>query len=271
MNDMNSHITDSDLLSVADGEMSKRRSRKIRDHLSGCCICRTRMKEIEDAIAEFVREYRVNMDRQMPPASASRAELQARLRELAADRPQTVWQSFAQHLRGAQRFIYVSGTVVALLAVLMLWQFSQPSLALSPNPVLTPGITVPITQTDICSDSIPRTRLVLASVGKKVFEKYGIRNPEPRHYELDYLIDPELGGGDDVRNLWPQPYSAVWSAHVKDALEKHLHDLVCAGTIPLSEAQHDISADWISAYKKYFKTDRPLPEHLAFRKDQPWE
>ena len=113
--------------------------------------------------------------------------------------------------------------------------------------------------------------MAAAAVGRKIFEEYGIRNPEPRRYELDYLIDPDLGGSDDAANLWPQPYSTLWNAHVKDALEDHLRKLVCAGKITLAKAQGDISADWISAYKHYFQTTRPLRDHLNFTKDEPWE
>ncbi len=59
--------------------------------------------------------------------------------------------------------------------------------------------------------------------------------------------------------LWPQPYTApTWNAHVKDALEEHLHEMVCAGELDLSTAQRDIATDWIAAYKKYFHTDRPI-------------
>ena len=153
-----------------------------------------------------------------------------------------------------------------------LWQSTAPSLALSPNPRLTPGATLSVTEDAVCAEERAReARPVLASVGMKIFQEYGIRNPEPRRYELDYLIDPNLGGSDDESNLWPQPYSTLWNAHVKDALEKHLRELVCAGKITLVQAQRDISIDWISAYKKYFQTGRPLPDHLTFRKDLPWE
>jgi hypothetical protein len=100
---------------------------------------------------------------------------------------------------------------------------------------------------------------VAASLQRKVFEEYGIVAAEPRAYEVDYLITPALGGADDIRNLWPQSYSAaVWNARVKDALEDRLHDLVCEGNLELATAQHDISSDWIAAYKKYFHTDGPL-------------
>jgi hypothetical protein len=78
-------------------------------------------------------------------------------------------------------------------------------------------------------------------------------------YELDYLITPELGGVADQRNLWPERYaSGVWNARVKDDLEELLPQLVCDGTLALATAQRDIANDWIAAYKKYFRTDRPI-------------
>ena len=30
---------------------------------------------------------------------------------------------------------------------------------------------------------------------------------QPRNYEVDHLITPALGGTDDIRNLWPEPYA----------------------------------------------------------------
>lgn len=95
-------------------------------------------------------------------------------------------------------------------------------------------------------------------VRSAVFREYGLADARPEDYEVDYLISPALGGTASIGNLWPEPYSTVWNAHVKDALEKRLHQMVCNGQIPLATAQHDISTDWIAAYKKYFGTDRPL-------------
>ena len=132
---------------------------------------------------------------------------------------------------------------------------------------------MPVNQDAICmQEPVKRSPLMLASVGRRVFEEYGIRNPEPRHYELDYLIDPELGGSDDPSNLWPQPYSAgVWNSRVKDALEDRLRALVCEGKLDLATAQRDLASDWIAAYKKYFHTGAPLLDHVAFVKDRAWE
>jgi hypothetical protein len=38
---------------------------------------------------------------------------------------------------------------------------------------------------------------------------------------------------------------------VKDALERKLHNLVCAGQLDLKTAQREIASNWIEAYKKY--------------------
>ena len=97
------------------------------------------------------------------------------------------------------------------------------------------------------------------SIERVVFQEYGIADAAPTDYELDHLITPELGGASDIENLWPEPHnSTIWNSYVKDDLETRLHQLVCAGKLDLPSAQRDIATDWISAYKKYFHTDRPL-------------
>jgi hypothetical protein len=66
--------------------------------------------------------------------------------------------------------------------------------------------------------------------------KLGLLHGRPaRLFELDHRIPIELGGNPYARsNLqlqrWPE-------AHAKDADENALHDLVCAGQMPLAEAQ----------------------------------
>jgi hypothetical protein len=105
---------------------------------------------------------------------------------------------------------------------------------------------------------------VPTSLRQKVFQEYGIVNANAGDYEIDYLIAPGLGGVEAISNLWPEPYtSRTWNAHVKDALEERLHEMVCAGQLDLSTAQRDIAADWIAAYKKYFRTDRPQPSLVS--------
>jgi hypothetical protein len=40
---------------------------------------------------------------------------------------------------------------------------------------------------------------------------------------------------------------------VKDALERKLHKLVCAGQLGLKTFQNEIGSNWIDAYKKYVR------------------
>ena len=80
--------------------------------------------------------------------------------------------------------------------------------------------------------------------------------PTPKKFadacEVDHLISLEIGGADDPRNLWPRPYDgASLNARVKDRLESRLHAEVCAGNVALEDAQREIAADWVQAFRKY--------------------
>ena len=46
---------------------------------------------------------------------------------------------------------------------------------------------------------------------------------------------------------------------MKDALERKLHKLVCAGQLDLKTGKRGIASDWIEAYKKYVRTSPPAP------------
>jgi hypothetical protein len=68
-------------------------------------------------------------------------------------------------------------------------------------------------------------------------------------YEEDHLISLELGGNPtDPRNLWPEAYGPKPGAREKDVMENYLRRRVCEGTMPLSEAQQAIAADWYRVY-----------------------
>ena len=135
---------------------------------------------------------------------------------------------------------------------------------IKPSRTLTPGATRAVDAHQICdaagsADHDGVARLIPVSTQRQIFQEYGIEGAPSKDYEVDFIITPELGGSNDIRNLWPESYhSPVWNAHVKDELEERLRQMVCNGQLDLRTAQHDISTDWISAYKKYFQTDRPL-------------
>jgi hypothetical protein len=123
-----------------------------------------------------------------------------------------------------------------------------------PDPALTPGAVLPVTAADVCQPGYAsKTRNVPYSVKREVYKRYGIKHHGWGEYEVDHLISLELGGSNDVANLWPQAYGGQpWNALVKDRLERELHRRVCAGLMTLAEAQSEIRTDWTACYTKVF-------------------
>lgn len=128
----------------------------------------------------------------------------------------------------------------------------------------TPGVARSgLTKTKICSTQWGKDeRHVTDAMKQQVFAVYGYSGYSDPHCvpdahgktcEIDHLISRELGGADDVKNLWPEAYgTAPWNAHLKDKLENRLHKEMCAGHITLKKAQDMISHDWRVAYKHYY-------------------
>ena len=123
-----------------------------------------------------------------------------------------------------------------------------------PNKVITPGdplIGLNPAETICIPGYTKKARVVSESTKRKVFELYNT-TPQQDRYEVDHLISLELGGSNDIRNLWPQSYTTQpWNAYKKDKLENKLKRMVCSGQIQLEQAQQEIANDWIAAYKKY--------------------
>jgi len=262
------HISDEELLFAAAGELSKHRAAEVHKHLEACWTCRARRMELERAMTDFAQSYRMELDPHLPPIGGLRALVRSRLRELAREERTPRWKYICRLNSGVRHWAYLgAGLVVAAALGGLLFRNSRTTSTTAwfeaetrPDGSLTPGATRQVTISEVCAN--PREEVigeVSVSLRQEVFEKYGIVNPRPEDYEIDYLIAPGLGGTDDVRNLWPEPYHArVWNARVKDALEERLHELVCSGQVELSTAQHDIATDWIAAYKKYFHTNKPV-------------
>lgn len=272
------HISDQDLIRSLDGELTGREASRVQGHLEACWTCRARQSELNRTIENFVAaSHRLESppESRLPEIDGPRALLRARLREIAAAETPEVRQRLRRFLPDLPGPLHAGLAVasVLLLGIVLYFGIRQSSAASVPDSSLTPGATRTARRDEVCAEQLSEGFYPIpATLAYRVFEKYRIRNPRPRSYEVDYLITPALGGADDIRNLWPQPYAAgEWNAHVKDALEDHLHRMVCAGSLDLETAQRDIAANWITAYRKYFKTDRPLPVHELFSIDPPWE
>jgi hypothetical protein len=249
------HLSDEDILRVVDGEMPRRSAARARDHLAACWECRSRLSELESTIAAFISLQRGT---ELPPDHGSRALLKARLADMErSGLGRWRWLTHVQTAAGVCALIlaFTVGSVWLLRQSrthASASAFSE-EIALIPNPEITPGAVRSVALREVCSMAHEEVvREVPASLRDEVFQEYGISNPRPQDYEIDYLIAPGLGGTQDIHNLWPEPATpSGWNAHVKDALEERLHELVCEGQLDLPTAQQAIAGNWIDAYKKY--------------------
>jgi Protein of unknown function (DUF3761) len=134
-----------------------------------------------------------------------------------------------------------------------------------PDPQRTPGATDPaITQDNIdatiCRSAYTRSvRHVTLTTKRQVFTEYGISYAKHRDYEVDHLIPLELGGSNDFRNLWPEPYQAATGARAKDEVENALHALVCDHRSALIVVQLLIANDWSTALQTITATPGTIP------------
>jgi hypothetical protein len=116
-----------------------------------------------------------------------------------------------------------------------------------PDKSCTPGaIFATATKDKICiSGYSSSVRNVSESTKGAVYREYGITSHTSGQYEVDHLISLELGGSNDISNLWPEPASPVPGFHEKDKVENELHSKVCNGTMSLTTAQIGIASNWL--------------------------
>jgi hypothetical protein len=166
-------------------------------------------------------------------------------------------------------------TLLVLVNVTCAQAGSFPTL---PDRRLTPGVVRhDLTLQKICSTKWGKdARHVTATMKRQAFASYGlsgnsdprcVRDKKGRRCEIDHLISRELGGADEIKNLWPQPYGTQpWNAARKDRLENRLHQEVCIKkTITLAQARNGIGRDWTVLYRRYFGD--PAAEHARKRKN----
>lgn len=260
------HVSDRDLLLAADRELTPGRERRLRRHLSACPDCTARADGIEQDPLGTLADAEIGPAVPLPPAAPARARLRMRLADVAREGAPPVIGAWGRA---------AAGVLLAVVAGLM-WTVAHPGLSLHDAPPpgsgvfllprgdLTPGLALPVVAADLCGAEQVVARPVAPAVQRDVFDRYGADFARAREYELDHLITPELGGASDTRNLWPQPFGrTVWNAYVKDELELHLHQLVCEGAIDLASAQRELAVDWIAAYKRRFRTERPRRDYVA--------
>jgi len=110
----------------------------------------------------------------------------------------------------------------------------------SPDPLCTPGDKGVVDLKIICAPAKYDAKISKA-LTREVFGRYGINDTS--NYRIDNLVPLELGGSNNIRNLYPQPISSP-GFNEKNIAEQKLHDIVCANKMPLNSAQQMIMFNW---------------------------
>lgn len=121
-----------------------------------------------------------------------------------------------------------------------------------PDSACTPGALITTATTDqICQSGYASSvRNVPTSEKDQVYAEYGIASHIAGQYEVDHLVSLELGGSNDISNLWPELASPTPGFHQKDQVENYLHNQVCSGKVSLQQAQIEIATNWLSVYQQ---------------------
>ena len=111
-----------------------------------------------------------------------------------------------------------------------------------PDKKKTPGNVDPcITLMWVCNkftdSTLPSFKNVI-----QAYKNYSI-DIQDKRYSLDHLVPLNLGGTNDVSNLWPMNNIDFL---VKKKIEENIFYCVCNGFIGLKEAQYILCNDWAS-------------------------
>ena len=133
---------------------------------------------------------------------------------------------------------------------------SDCKLGANPDRACSPGAYYSrLTKRVICSATFRTTSIRNVPEAEKfaVEREYGLAPGRyGRALEIDHIVSLELGGSNDIANLFPERLDAHPGYRVKDRLENRLHDLVCGGAMRLRTAQRRIAANWQALYEDVF-------------------
>lgn len=141
----------------------------------------------------------------------------------------------------------IAGTVLGFAALASLHGLGARP-ALYPDPKLTPGAVFPVDEKTVCIPGYTATvRNVPQSLKNTVLKEYGLDPKNHPQLEIDHFISLELGGSNDIKNLWPEIGKIP---NDKDRVENFLHARVCDGSMSLSDAQKAITEDWVAVFNQ---------------------
>lgn len=121
-----------------------------------------------------------------------------------------------------------------------------------PDRRCSPGAYYPaLAKTVICSAGFRAGEIGSVPVSEKLAleREYGL--DAKRGLGIGYIVPLELGGSNDIANLYPEKAKAL-EVHARDKLANAAHGWVCAGKISLGAAQQKIATNWQAFYRQVF-------------------
>ncbi len=111
------HLSDEELLGYLDGELDARHAARVKRHLEGCWDCRSRVRQMEEAIEALSRWRPARLHAEMEPPPKGWREFPIRLEQLAASPVEA--DSTRRWMRGTRVWKLAGAT--AAVAALALW------------------------------------------------------------------------------------------------------------------------------------------------------
>ncbi len=120
-----------------------------------------------------------------------------------------------------------------------------------PDPECTPGAVFPkVTKEEVCTPGYSKkVRNVSQKAKDQIYRAYDIASRKTGEYQVDHFISLELGGSNEVGNLWPEAAEPKPGFHEKDEVENFLHKELCDGEISLKEVEILIGRRWKEVYQ----------------------
>lgn len=163
----------------------------------------------------------------------------------------------AQRIAGSTwRLLFICFASLALLIAAPRAHYRHHGTVLLNDVDQTPGKVRTTDAKEVCSETTKQFRNTTQAMKNQVYAAYGVQRNKgicAGGCEVDHLVSLELGGADDVDNLWPQPSQPKPGFHEKDWLENFAHKEVCAGRMKLEDAQTKIVQDWYAFYLEIHK------------------
>lgn len=147
-------------------------------------------------------------------------------------------------------------SALLVIAVLFALALSAGVCSARAEIALNPDVTPETIRQTICvpgyTSTVRPSVSFTNSIKFRLMDAAGIPRADAQKYELDHVVNLSIGGAPRaLDNLQLQPWDGPQGARVKDHLERRLQLLVCAGALPLEEAQRCIYDDWQACAKHH--------------------